>query len=206
MHTCERPCSGGTAQICARPVNRRHSPAAHACQGICHPLVMPGSKHERRTLDPIAPRGRVRTHLPRIRGHDLLLPWPLRRSHEPAQSRADLAREEPRQSPVGHFDSFAGAGRQGSQREAAGKAPRSGSGGPLIYSILEARMVVLSLVRRRPASVRVLLPDGGTAHIRPPGNRPTRPRLFQVEVTKAAQRPAGRLGWLIHRCRRASAR
>ena len=36
-------CSGGSARICARPVERRHSPAAQgACPGICHPLTMGG--------------------------------------------------------------------------------------------------------------------------------------------------------------------
>ncbi len=39
-------CSGGTAQICARSVARRHSPAAQGvCQGICHPLLIAGSNH-----------------------------------------------------------------------------------------------------------------------------------------------------------------
>jgi hypothetical protein len=43
-------CSGGTAQISARPVARRHSPAAHGvCEGICHPLPMVGSNHTART-------------------------------------------------------------------------------------------------------------------------------------------------------------
>jgi hypothetical protein len=38
--------SGGTAQIRARPVDRRHSPAAvGACPGICHPLPMTGWNH-----------------------------------------------------------------------------------------------------------------------------------------------------------------
>jgi hypothetical protein len=42
--------SGGTAQICARPIDRRHSPAAQGvCQGICHPLLMRGSNHIART-------------------------------------------------------------------------------------------------------------------------------------------------------------
>jgi hypothetical protein len=47
-------CSGGTAQICARPMGRRHSPAVlGVCPGICHPLLMARSKHKHRTRSPV---------------------------------------------------------------------------------------------------------------------------------------------------------
>ena len=43
--------SGGTAQICARPVDRRHSPVAlDVCPGMCHPFLMVGWNHVARTV------------------------------------------------------------------------------------------------------------------------------------------------------------
>lgn len=40
-------CSGGTAHICARPADRRRTPVLlGVCPGICHPLLMAGSKHD----------------------------------------------------------------------------------------------------------------------------------------------------------------
>ena len=52
-------------------------------------------------------------------------------------------------------------------------------------------MVVLSLVRRRPASVRVLLPDGGTAHIRPLDDGESAP-LLEVFAGLSAESRASR--------------